>query len=103
MDRWQDDRDRAEAIRRWLEEVDGARRTREAALAHAAEDLDPWLQRRADELANGSRKGLDASIWMALSAKVGVPADEIAAAAGVDLEYVEAVRERIGGRPRRAY
>lgn len=99
MDRWQDDLERAEQIRAWLDEVASTKAQLDARIAEAgAGDLDRWMQRRADEIAVGARKGLDAAIWMASSAAVGVPLEEIAVAAGEDLEYVEAVRKRIGGR-----
>lgn len=98
-DRWQDDLGRADHIRAWLDEVAAMRAQLDARTAEAAAgDLDRWMQRRAEDLAAGARKGLDASIWMALAAKVGVPPEEIARAAGVDLAYVEQVRARIGGR-----
>jgi hypothetical protein len=96
MDRWQDDDERRARIVGLLSEVDRFRRQLEAAEAlAAATDLEPWARRRADDRLPGARKGLDASIYIALADVAKPPAQDVADAAAVPLEYVEAVRERI--------
>jgi hypothetical protein len=61
----------------------------------ASEGLEPWMRRRAEDLAIGARKGLDGAIGMALGDEAAVPLDEIARAAGEDVAYVEAVQARL--------
>lgn len=80
-----------------LGEVERFSRQLQAAEAIAsAGDLDAWMQRRADDQVPGARKGLDAAIYMALSDVSEPPAEDVAAAAGRTVEYVESVRARIG-------
>jgi hypothetical protein len=99
-DRWQDDHDRRARIVGLLAEVERFRLEREAAIGIAsARDLDDWMQRRADDRVLASRKGLDAAIYIALADASRPPVDDVAAAAGETVEYVEAVRERVN-RPR---